>query len=86
MLFAVHLQLLNPQRALEAGIEGSVLLRVTLSTEGSITAVLVQQSSGHASLDAAALKAVRSWSFMPAQRDGKSVPSIVQLPVRFKIS
>ncbi|WP_078921413.1 TonB family protein [Thiothrix eikelboomii] len=41
---------------------------------------------GNASLDAAALKAVRSWSFMPAQRDGKPIPSIVQLPVRFKLS
>lgn len=75
-----------PRRALEAGIEGTVLVRVTISAQGNIMAVLVHQSSGNASLDAAALKAVRSWSFMPAQRDGKPIPSIVQLPVRFKLS
>ncbi|WP_298609373.1 energy transducer TonB [uncultured Thiothrix sp.] len=75
-----------PRRALEAGIEGTVLVRVTISAEGRIMAALVHQSSGNASLDAAALKAVRSWAFLPAQRDGKTIPSIVQLPVRFKIS
>lgn len=75
-----------PQRALDAGIEGTVLVRVTISADGSIMAARVHQSSGNASLDAAALKAVRSWSFMPAQRDGKSIPSIVQLPVRFNLS
>lgn len=75
-----------PRRALEAGIEGTVLVRVTISAEGSIIAILVHQSSGNASLDAAALKAVRSWSFMPAQRNGRAIPSIVQLPVRFKLS
>lgn len=75
-----------PRRALEAGIEGTVLVRVTISADGHIVAVLVHQSSGNASLDAAALKAVRGWSFMPAQRDGKTIPSIVQLPVRFKLS
>lgn len=75
-----------PRRALEAGIEGTVLIRVTLSAEGSILRASVHQSSGHASLDAAALKAVGSWSFMPAERDGKTIPSIVQLPVRFKLN
>lgn len=75
-----------PRRALEAGIEGTVLVRVTISAEGNIMAVLVHQSSGNASLDAAALKAVRSWAFMPAQRDGKAIASIVQLPVRFNLS
>lgn len=75
-----------PRRALEAGIEGTVLVRVILSAEGGIMDVLVHQSSGHASLDAAALKAVRAWSFMPAQRDGKAIPAVVQLPVRFKLS
>ncbi|MFZ1388281.1 MAG: energy transducer TonB [Thiolinea sp.] len=75
-----------PQRALEDGIEGTVLIRVTISADGSIMAARVHQSSGNSSLDAAALKAVRSWSFMPAQRDGKSIPSIVQLPVRFNLT
>jgi protein TonB len=46
----------------------------------------VQRSSGNASLDAAALKAVRGWAFMPASRNGQNIASIVQVPVNFRLN
>ena len=39
-----------------------------------------------AALDAAAVKAVRGWSFMPAVRNGQAIASIVQVPVNFRLS
>ena len=75
-----------PRAALEAEVEGTTIVRVTLSPSGSVTAASVQRSSGNASLDAAALKAVRGWAFMPASRNGQNIASIVQVPVNFKIN
>lgn len=75
-----------PRRALEAGVEGVVVVRANVSAGGNVTAARVHQSSGNAALDAAAVKAVRGWSFVPASRGGRSIESIVQTPVRFKIN
>ncbi|EIJ33579.1 energy transducer TonB [Thiothrix nivea] len=74
-----------PRRALESGVEGRVIVRANVSPGGSVTAVRVHQSSGNSSLDSAALKAVRGWSFVPATRGGQNIASIVQVPVNFKI-
>lgn len=75
-----------PRRAQEAGIEGTVIVRVRVSANGSASEVSVQQSSGNTLLDAAALKAVRGWAFVPAARNGQNIDSIVQVPVHFKLN
>lgn len=74
-----------PRRALESGIEGRVIVRASVGASGRVQSVQVHQSSGNNSLDAAALKAVRGWSFVPASRGGRNIESIVQVPVTFKI-
>lgn len=75
-----------PRRALESGTEGTTIVRANVSTSGNVTAAEVHQSSGNASLDAAAVKAVRGWAFVPAARNGKNIESIVQVPVNFNIN
>lgn len=75
-----------PRRAQEAGIEGTVIIRARVNASGNVSDASVQQSSGNASLDAAALKAVRGWAFVAAVRDGQSIDSIVQVPVHFKLN
>lgn len=75
-----------PRRAQEAGIEGTVIVRARVNANGNVSDASVQQSSGNASLDAAALKAVRGWAFVPASRNGQNMDSIVQVPVHFKLN
>lgn len=75
-----------PRRAQEAGIEGTVIIRARVNASGNVSDASVQQSSGNASLDAAALKAVRGWAFVPASRNGQNIESIVQVPVHFKLN
>ena len=65
--------------------EGTVQLRVLVSPSGSASAVSIASSSGVASLDQAALRAVRRWRFKPAQRDGLAVAATVQVPIRFEL-
>lgn len=74
-----------PRRALESGTEGTVIVRANVSTSGSVISAQVHQSSGNTALDAAAVKAVRGWAFVPASRGGQNIASIVQVPVNFRL-
>jgi len=74
-----------PRDALAAGVEGRVMLRITIESTGTVGAVQVSTSSGWESLDGAALAAVRAWRFEPARRSGEAVAYEVIVPVRFAI-
>jgi protein TonB len=65
--------------------EGTVLLRVTIGTNGRVEAVEIEESSGFPRLDQAALKAIRAWRFAPATRGGQAVASWVTVPVTFQL-
>jgi protein TonB len=75
-----------PPLAREKGYEGLVLLRVRVLPDGKAGDVLVERSSGHAILDQAALRAVKTWLFAPATRNGIAVSSWVSVPVRFALA
>jgi len=72
-----------PARATVDRLQGTVLLRLGITVDGRVADVEVFTSSGHGVLDAAAVRAVRSWRFAPARRDGRPVAATVRLPVRF---
>lgn len=72
-----------PVAALRAGVEGMVLVRAEIGTDGAPTAVGIVRRSGNRDLDRAALSAVRNWRFQPALRNGKAVASVIQVPVDF---
>lgn len=75
-----------PPRALRAGIEGSVVARVSIDPQGRVDDVAIIERKGERDrgLDRAVVDAVRNWRFEPAIRDGRAVASTVQLPVDFK--
>lgn len=74
-----------PLAALQAGIEGRVVLRVQISATGRAAKILVETSSGTSSFDESAIAAVRDWQFAPARRQGLAVMHEVLVPVRFRI-
>lgn len=75
-----------PLDALNAGIEGRVLILVSIRSDGRVADARISDSSGSPSLDQAALATVRSWRFEPARRDGRPVAYDVVVPVRFTIN
>lgn len=75
-----------PPDALAARLTGRVILRVTVSVDGHAARAAVHRSSGIASLDAAALTAVRSWRFAPARRGGVAIERDIAVPVRFTLA
>jgi protein TonB len=74
-----------PEIARRRGEQGRVLLRVSVSADGTPLGVTVLDTSGHPSLDAAALTAVRQWRFIPATQAGHSVTAFADVPVRFQL-
>lgn len=72
-----------PEEARRKGQQGVVLVTVQVETDGRPSHVTLKQSSGFPLLDAAALEAVRKWTFDPARPGGLPVASSVDLPVRF---
>ena len=74
-----------PAQAVADRLEGTVLLRIHVTSEGDVAKLDVLLSSRHPILDAAAVRAVRSWRFAPARRGGRTVAAIVRLPVRFAL-
>ncbi|REK24020.1 MAG: TonB family protein [Planctomycetota bacterium] len=74
---------LYPADALRGRWEGRVMIRVTVTTDGTVRNASIYRSSGWRSLDAAALGAVTNWRFSPARRAGQAVNHEVVVPVRF---
>ncbi len=74
-----------PAMAKRRGYEGIVLLNVLVGTEGMVSEIKIKNSSGHISLDRAALKTVKNWLFSPATEGGRRVVMWVDIPVEFQL-
>ncbi|MBM9604454.1 energy transducer TonB [Desulfopila inferna] len=74
-----------PAMAKRRGYEGVVLLNVLVDTEGMVSEIKIKNSSGHISLDRAALKTVKNWLFSPATEGGGRVVMWVDIPVEFQL-
>jgi protein TonB len=73
-----------PAAALRRGESGTVLVRVEVDTNGMPAGVALVQRSGSRDLDRAAMEAVRTWRFQPAQRDGQAIAASLVIPIDFK--
>lgn len=74
-----------PERARQEGREGTVVLRVMISTDGKPTRIEIATSSGSSILDLAALSHMRNASFSPALKDGKPAGATISFRVRFRL-
>jgi protein TonB len=75
-----------PRLAIQRGLEGVVLLRILVDTDGRPLEVGIEQSSGHAVLDREAVRHVqRHWTFRPAVRDGQPVQAVGIVPIDYRL-
>ncbi|RKE37889.1 protein TonB [Paraburkholderia sp. BL23I1N1] len=74
-----------PGVAQQRGWQGTVMLKVHVLASGRPDHVGLASSSGHESLDEAALEAVTNWRFAPARRGALPVDGWVQVPIEFKL-
>lgn len=74
-----------PDDALRRRLQGQTMLRIVVASDGIVGRVTVERSSGHPSLDDAAVRAAREWRFSPARRRGTAIEDEVLVPVRFSL-
>ena len=72
--------------AMEARIQGTVMLECVVGADGRVQSVSVLRSLDAVhGLDTEAMKAARQWSFEPATRNGKPVASSVTVSMSFSL-
>jgi protein TonB len=74
-----------PRELREEGITGSVRVCISVSRDGRPSSVSITRSSGHPSMDSAALDAARRARFSPATKNGSPVESRITITIRFNI-
>ena len=73
-----------PTNALRNGVRGSVVLRALITEQGTVEVLRVLRSVP--GLDDEAIRVVEAeWRFRPARRNGRPVPSLSDLVVRFTL-
>ncbi|WP_308776074.1 energy transducer TonB [uncultured Bilophila sp.] len=73
-----------PRLARRKGIEGQVLMELTIDAEGRLMSASIKKSGGNG-FDEAALEAVRKAIFRPATHNGRPSACIVLLPIHFTL-
>jgi protein TonB len=75
-----------PRMARSRGIEGLVLVRIIIGTDGRVEPEHTRVIRSVPALDAAAVSAVSRWRFSPALgRSGRPVRVIIEVPVQFSL-
>lgn len=73
-----------PALSVEMEEEGTVVLRVLVSTKGRALSVSISKSSGYPRLDNSARRTVASqWQFTPGKRGGEAVEEYCLVPIEF---
>lgn len=72
-----------PEVARKSGIQGTILVRVLIGTDGRVREAEVLR--GKEIFHKAALTAVRQYEFSPARQNDRPVPVWMALPIRFRL-
>lgn len=74
-----------PALARQAGIEGTVLLRVVVGVDGKVESASVIQSDVTPAMEKAAIAAAKQFLFKPAKQRTVPVRAGMAVPIRFKL-
>ncbi len=74
-----------PELARQAGIDGTVMLRVLVNEKGKVIRVSVLHSDVTPAMDQAAMEAVKKFRFKPARQRMKPVKAFMAIPIVFRL-
>ncbi len=72
-----------PSHAWRDRIGGETVLRIRISSAGIVDSIAVERSSGHRSLDSAAVAGAKELRYKPARQGERPVPVWATLPIRY---
>jgi len=73
-----------PTRAQMLGLEGRVVIALTVGKDGAVYNAQIEEST-NAIFNEAALEAVRKYKFKPAIQNGEPIAASLRVPIRFKL-
>lgn len=73
-----------PARALDRGLEGTVVALITIDTNGMVTDVAVERSAG-VDFDRTVLESARKTRFQPPVKNGRRMPARFRRPYEFRL-
>lgn len=68
------------------GVEGKLIMRVQVLSDGTTGEMLLKQSSGNGMLDKDAREQLARWRYNPARKNGQAVTSWIDVPVIYRLS
>lgn len=74
-----------PPRALRAGVEGTVTVEFTITTDGSVRDIEIVNAEPPDIFDNAVIRAVERWKFPPVMVDGKPVEKRARQDIKFTL-
>lgn len=81
---AYYIHIEYPQKAIDEGIEGRLVLSFVVETDGKPTEIEVLRPL-HPLCDSSAVRALRKTRFIPGRQSGNLVRVRMRLPVRFRL-
>ncbi len=80
----IYENLIYPEIARQAGVEGLVVIQVVVEPDGTPSGTMVARSAS-AVLDNAAIAAVKALRFVPGKQRGQPVRVRMAIPIRFRL-
>lgn len=82
---AIQQNVVYPEIARKAGVEGTVVINVLIDESGAVLRTEILKSMGNNGCDGAAVEAIKSVEWKPATRDGKPVKAWITVSVVFRL-
>ncbi len=82
-MIALQRKITFPKKAVDAKVEGKVVVQFLIKKDGSVTNYKITESLGYG-CDEVALEAVKSLSFKSGIKDGVPVDVLSEMPIWFK--
>ncbi len=82
---AIQRNIVYPEIAQEAGIEGKVIIQAFIDKKGRVQGMTILQGIPNTGLNEAAMAAIKKTRFKPAQQRDRPVGVYISIPVNFKL-
>ena len=82
---AIQRNIVYPEIAQEAGIEGTVVIQAFVDKKGKVTDTVVLKGIPNTGLDEAAMVAITKTKFKPAKQRDRAVGVWISIPVNFRL-
>jgi len=82
---AILKNLKYPEIARKAGVEGTVIVKITVDIKGNVVKTEIIQSLGNNGCDEAAIAAIKKVKWKPAMQRDRPVKVQIAVPIRFKL-